>query len=195
MKLYLGTLGTFFGNLASFGEAWEPLLGNLGNLYLGILGTLGTFTWESWEPLLGNFGNLYLGALGAFTWEPCACTWEPWEPLLGNLGNFGEIGFGEGARNLLGHLWTVRASDPSWPLNFRAFSQGPWLPERSRGCQGPCGGGAGQTGGQLNALGRDVEDLDMSRADLPWPAAKGYYEKNHRKSFVDVETSDLMMNG
>ena len=49
-------------------------------------------------------------------------------------------------------------------------------------------------GGQLDALGRDVEDLEVSLADLPWPAAKEYYdEKNHRKSLV--ETSVLMMDG
>ena len=67
LYLYLGILGT----LGTF--TWGPW-----NLYLG---TLGTFTWEPWEPLLGNLGNLYLGTLGTFTWEP----WEPWEKSVSEL--------------------------------------------------------------------------------------------------------------
>ena len=47
-------------------------------------------------------------------------------------------------------------------------------------------------GGQLSALGRDVEDLDVSPADLPWPAAKESYEKNDRKSLI--ETIARMLN-
>ena len=59
---------------------WEPsdfLLGNLGN----------------WEPLLGNLGNLWEPLLGKL--EMKTLRNFTWEPLLGNLGNIGGNRFGK----------------------------------------------------------------------------------------------------
>ena len=72
-----GTFWEPWGNLEEPWEPWERTLGTLGTL---------SEPWEPWEPLLepllGNLGSLYLGT---FTWEPGNLYLGTWEPLLGNL--------------------------------------------------------------------------------------------------------------